>query len=73
MQMFANNLNLYAQYGDSVIIYSSRNISYIILMLSLIKLGVTYVPLERQTPIHMVQNLAKEINAKYKKQNQNGC
>ena len=53
------------RYRDIVIIYSSRNSSYITMMLSLVKLGITYVPLEKNTPINLMRKLAKDIGAKY--------
>lgn len=64
IQTITMNLKTHIKYGDSVIIYLSRGISYITLMLSLIKIGVTYTPLEKQTPIYIVKKMAEEINAK---------
>ncbi|WP_032528137.1 AMP-binding protein, partial [Streptococcus mutans] len=52
----ANKLkDLGLQVGDVVGVMKDRNIEAIIIILALIKLGVTYVPLDSGTPIERVK------------------
>lgn len=63
--ILCENLNSLVNYGDTIIIYSSRNISYIILMIALVKMGVVYLPMEKTTPLNVVSSIAQRCGAKY--------
>lgn len=58
-------LSKYLCLGDKVAVCTERNVFTIVLLLSLIRLGVTYIPLESTPPINLVKDICDIADPKY--------
>ena len=48
---------------NRIILYLDRNIDYFIGVLSLLKLGITYIPIDRKTPFYLVNQIIHDSQA----------